>query len=204
MVNPLHECADLLAARRSAVLVVDVQRWFTRPRPSPMFPPLEAVLPQLQSFIDGARSAGALIVRVQAVIPDETYSEVWRRQFPSWGSTSPLGPEEEGTRFHPGFDPQPGDLVVTKHRYSAFFGTTLDSILRQRGIHAVVVTGPTTGVCVGTTARDAFQHEYNVVTLADCTSELGQERHEGELQNLAATFGTVCFSDDVLQLWNRL
>ena len=148
MVNPLHECADLLDARRSAVLVVDVQRWFTRPRPSPMFPPLEAVLPQLQSFIDAARNAGALIVRVQAVIPDETYSEVWRRQFPSWGSTSPLGPEEEGTRFHPGFDPQPGDLVVTKHRYSAFFGTTLDSILHQRGIHAVVVTGLTTGVAL--------------------------------------------------------
>jgi len=91
---------------------------------------------------------------------------------------------------------------VTKHRYSAFFGTTLDSILRARGIRTVVVGGLTTDVCVGSTARDAFQHEYNVITLSDCTAELTQARHEAGLQTLAANFGVVCTADEVVQQWN--
>lgn len=115
-----------------------------------------------------------------------------------------MGPDEDGATFHPGFEPRPGDLHVTKHRYSAFFGTTLDSILRSRGIRTVVVAGLTTDVCVGSTARDAFQHEYNVITLSDCTAELTQARHESGLQTLAANFGMVRTSEDVAQCWSPL
>jgi ureidoacrylate peracid hydrolase len=197
-----REWSDLLDPRQTAVLAVDVQKFFTRARPAPMFPPLEDVLPRLRRFLDRTADAGVLVVRVQVVIGEETYSEVWRRQFRAgWGSESPLGPGEEGTAFHPGFEPRPGDLHVTKHRYSAFFGTTLDSILRARGIRTVVVAGLTTDVCVSSTARDAFQREYHVITLADCTAELTQERHESGLQTLAANFGNVCTSDDVVQRW---
>lgn len=201
----LQEWSELLDPRQTAVLVVDVQKFFTRARPAPMFPPLEDVLPRSQGFLELATEAGVLIVRIRIVIPDETYSEVWRRQFRSgWGNKCPLGPDEDGATFHPGFEPRPGDLHVTKHRYSAFFGTTLDSILRSRGIRTVVVAGLTTDVCVGSTARDAFQHEYNVITLSDCTAELTQARHESGLQTLAANFGMVRTSEDVAQCWSPL
>ncbi len=199
----LPEWSELLDPQMTAVLVVDVQKWFTRARPAPMFPPLEGVLPRLQRFVDRAADAGVLIIRIQNVIPEETYSEVWRRQFRAgWGGKSPLGPEEEGAKFHPGFEPRPGELHVTKHRYSAFFGTTLDAILRSRGIRTVIVAGLTTDVCVSSTARDAFQREYNVVTLADCTAELTQARHESGLQTLAANFGVVRTAEDVVQQWS--
>ena len=97
MDDRLREWSDLLDPRQTAVLVVDVQKWFTQPRPAPMFPQLEEVLPRLQRFLDRATGTGVLIIRVQLILPEETYSEVWRRQFRvGWGSKSPLGPEEEG------------------------------------------------------------------------------------------------------------
>lgn len=78
----------------------------------------------------------------------------------------------------------------------------MDAILRSRGIRTVIVAGLTTDVCVSSTARDAFQREYNVVTLADCTAELTQARHESGLQTLAANFGVVRTSDEVVQQWS--
>src|SRR5262245_1551360 len=138
----------LVDPRHTAVLVVDVQKWFTRQRPTPLFPPLDDVLPRLRWVVEQARAAGVPVVRIRAVIGDDTYSEVWRRQFRAgWGSASPLEPGAEGAEFHPGFEPQPGDIVVTKHRYSAFLGTPLESILRARGVRTVVVGGLTTDVC---------------------------------------------------------
>ena len=194
--------SSLVDPGHSALLVVDVQRWFTRERPEPMFPPVEDVLRRLRGFIDAARAAGVLVIRIQNVIPDEIYSEVWRRQFPgTWGSSSPLAPDAWGTALCPGFETLPGDLLVTKPRYSAFFGTPLETILRSRGIRTVLVGGLTTDVCVSSTSRDAFQREFHVVTLSDCTAEVTQARHESGLATLAANFGLVRSSAEVLDAW---
>src|SRR5262249_37718619 len=155
--------------------------------------PVESVLDTLRRFIDACRERGVLVVRIQAIIPDEATNGVWRRHFKErWATPSPLGPDHPEAQFHPGFEPLSGDIVVTKPRYSSFYGTSLESILRSRGIQTVLVAGLTTDVCVSSTSRDAFQHEFDVVTLSDCTAEKTQARHESGLATLAATFGTVC------------
>jgi ureidoacrylate peracid hydrolase len=193
---------SLVDPQHTAVLVVDVQLWFTRERPEPMFPPVDGVLARLRDFVDAARSTGVQVVRIQNVIPDEVYSPVWQRQFRARGATgSSLTPESWGTAFLPGFEPLPGDLHVTKPRYSSFFGTSLETILRSRGVQTIIVGGLTTDVCVSSTSRDAFQREFNVVTLDDCTAEVTRARHESGLATLAANFGMVCSSDEVLQAW---
>jgi nicotinamidase-related amidase len=187
----------------SALLVVDVQRYFTRQRPTPMYPPVEDVLDRLKRFGDECRARGVLVVRIQNVISDESALGAWRRHFGErWATPSPLAADQPGVQFQPGFEPQAGDLVLAKPRYSAFYATPLASILRSRGIHAVVVGGLTTDVCVSGTARDAFQHEFDVVTLNDCTAEVTQARHESGLATLAANFGIVCSSADVLAAWD--
>jgi len=199
-----HEkLSSLVDLRRSALLVVDVQRYFTRERLTPMYPPVDGVLDQLRRFADECRARGVLVVRIQNVIGDESARGVWRRHFGErWAMPSPLAPDQPGVQFHPGFEPQPGDLVLTKPRYSAFYGTPLASILRSRDIQTVIVGGLTTDVCVSGTARDAFQHELDVVTLDDCTAEVTQARHESGLETLAANFGLVCSSADVLAAWS--
>lgn len=191
---------ELVAPEQTAVLVVDVQRAFTAI--SELYPPLDEMLPRLAAFVDAARTAGALVVNIRIVVPAETYSSNWQCQFaPDFQSL--MAPDQSGVAFHPGFEPQPGDLTLTKHRYSAFVSTPLTAILHTRGIHTVITCGLTTDVCVGSTARDAWQRDFQVITLADCTAEVTQAQHEAGLATLAMNFGLVCSSREVVDVWQH-
>ena len=201
-VDALPTFTEIVQPSRTALLVVDVQRFFVRTQPGAMYPPVEGVLETLRPFIDECRARGVLVVRIQAVIDEESTAGVWRRHWGErWATPSPLAPDQPGVEFHPGFEPLPGDLILTKPRYSSFYGTALESMLRSRGIQTVIVCGLTTDVCVSCTARDAFQREFDTVTLNDCTAERTQARYESGLATLAATFGTVCSSAEVLAAW---
>lgn len=196
------ELGALLDPRQTAALVIDVQKAFTDESRLPKYPPAGEVLPRLRRFVDDARAAGTLIVWVQVTHPAETNSPSWQRRHAGRPATY-LAPGSEEAEFHPGFGPKGGDLHVVKHRYSAFIGTPLEIILRSRGIRTVVAGGLTTDVCVSSTARDAFQRDFDVVTLSDCTAEVSKSRHESGLETLAASFGAVCTSAEVVAAWQR-
>ncbi|MBX5463611.1 MAG: isochorismatase family protein [Steroidobacteraceae bacterium] len=86
--------------------------------------------------------------------------------------------------------PQPGDLVVLKTRYSGFAGTTLDSLLRARGIRYLFFTGIATNVCVESTLRDAYFHEYWPILVTDGCMQAGpRAAHEATLFNVESFFG---------------
>ena len=88
--------------------------------------------------------------------------------------------------------PQPGDIVVPKPRYSAFFNTNLDSLLRSRGIRSLIFTGIATNVCVESTLRDSFFLEYFSVVLHDATHHAGPAFiQEASLYNIEKFFGWV-------------
>ena len=74
-----------------------------------------------------------------------------------------------GTEIFPGLAPAPGEHIIKKHRYSAFFATDLDLILREWGITTVIISGTTTENCCHATARDAMFNNYKVVFLSDAT-----------------------------------
>lgn len=100
--------------------------------------------------------------------------------------------------------PEEGDIVVAKHRYSGFFETELDAILRQHGIESLVFTGCTTSVCVDSTLRDAFYRDYRCLLLNDCTSEpigsdLARSNHEASLLVIETLFGWVSDSRSLLR-----
>jgi len=90
------------------------------------------------------------------------------------------------TEIVPELAPQPGDVVISKHRYSGFFQTELDHVLREREIRNLVFVGWTTSVCVESTLRDAFFRDYRSLVLSDCTAEvvgsdLVRTNHEASL-----------------------
>ncbi|MFL5590130.1 MAG: cysteine hydrolase family protein [Ktedonobacteraceae bacterium] len=92
--------------------------------------------------------------------------------------------------------PEPGDIVVSKHRFSGFYGTDLEMILRGLGIEYLVFTGCTTSVCVESTMRDAMFRDFRCVLLADCTAEpigqgLSRSNHDASLFILQTVFGWV-------------
>lgn len=86
--------------------------------------------------------------------------------------------------------PQPGDTVVLKTRYSGFAGTTLDSVLRARGIRYLFFVGIATNVCVESTLRDAYFHEYWPVLVTDGTMQAGPPAaHQATIFNVESFFG---------------
>ena len=108
-----------------------------------------------------------------------------------------------GTRIIPELAPGPDDIVVAKHRYSGFFDTELDGILRGLGVKYLVVTGCTTSVCVESTVRDAMFRDYHCCVLEDCTAEPigsgnGRTNHEASLLTIELLFGWVSNSSQFI------
>jgi ureidoacrylate peracid hydrolase len=96
--------------------------------------------------------------------------------------------------------PQPEDVVLYKHRFSGFYQTELDDILRKVGIKNLIFTGCTTSVCVDSTIRDAMFRDYRSVLLADCTGEpiggeLARSNHEASVLTIQTLLGWVSDSE---------
>jgi len=90
--------------------------------------------------------------------------------------------------------PQAEDVVLYKHRFSGFYQTELDDVLRRLGMRNLIFTGCTTSVCVDSTIRDAMFRDYRCVLLADCTGEpigveLARSNHEASILTIQMLFG---------------
>ena len=99
--------------------------------------------------------------------------------------------------------PRPGDFVIDKNRYSAFYGTGLEPILTSLAINSLVICGVTTNMCVETTARDAMQRDYRTFIVRDATGELDPQRHEFALATLGFGFGRIVSVDNVIGAWTK-
>ena len=97
---------------------------------------------------------------------------------PQYGAGSYGAEEPEGLR------PQEGDYTIIKPRWSAFFQTELDLILRRMDIRTVILAGTTTPNCIRTTCYDANALDYNVVVLSDCTSSQTEEIQQANLSDM--------------------
>jgi nicotinamidase-related amidase len=86
------------------------------------------------------------------------------------------------TELHPGLEPQPGEYLVRKRRYSGFFGSELDLVLKGHGAQTLVLIGGMTDVCVHYTAVDAHQLDYHFRTVSDLVVGSGQELHDAALR----------------------
>jgi ureidoacrylate peracid hydrolase len=101
-----------------------------------------------------------------------------------------------GTQIIDALAPQPTDILVPKHRYSGFFETELNTILKGLGAKHLVFTGCTTSICVESTVRDAMYRDYHCMVLEDCTGEpIGngnsRSNHDASLLNIELLFGWV-------------
>jgi ureidoacrylate peracid hydrolase len=97
------------------------------------------------------------------------------------------------TEIVPELAPKRDDIILYKHRYSGFYETDLDSVLKRRSIKSLIFTGCTTSVCVESTLRDAMFRDYTCLLLADCTAEPGLAgiNHDASLLAVQGQFGWV-------------
>jgi nicotinamidase-related amidase len=115
-----------------------------------------------------------------------------------WGELIVSGTED--WKFLPEMKTEAKDLVIAKKRYSAFFGTDLDKILRSRGIQDLIISGVMTNLCCETTARDAFMKDYRIFFLIDGTATRKSELHLATLKNLGFGFAYLLTCDELVQM----
>ncbi len=191
--------AERIAPTHTGLVVVDVQNDFCDPV---AFPAARPMLAHLKPLLGAARAAAVKVIYTQVVLSPGTTTPVWLSRYAGRPHDHFYCEEGSvGAAFYPETQPEPGDLVVVKHRYSAFLGTELELILRAHGISALVFTGLTTNGCVESSVRDAHQRDYWVVTVADCTTAATPELHEGALRSIAWNFGTVATADEIIAIW---
>lgn len=163
------------------------------------------VIANIKRAISSARAAGVKVIFFQNGW-DNQYVEAGGQGSPNWHKSNALKtmrkrPELMGKLLAKGdwdydlvdeLQPQPGDIVIPKPRYSGFFNTQLDSLLRSYGIHHLVFTGIATNVCVESTLRDGFFLEYFGIVLADATHQAGPLfAQQAALYNIETFFGWV-------------
>ncbi|HUY06951.1 MAG TPA: cysteine hydrolase [Acidimicrobiales bacterium] len=190
---------------RAALVVVDVQNDFCRASgsSSEQDAAMEMMSIQLERLISEARSVEIPVIFIQTLHDLDSDSLAWRWRHGSLESYEQelCKPGTEGAEFFR-VGPKDGDFVVVKHRYDAFIGTELDSILKSLGRQAAIMTGVMTDVCVETTLRHAMCLDYLATVVSDCCGSVSLERHEAALQRIAKSFGVVANSSEITEIWN--
>ncbi len=105
-----------------------------------------------------------------------------------------------GCEIAPELNVDPSESVIIKKRYSAFYGTTLDDILRRAGVDCLMLAGINTHACVRTTAIDAYQRDWPVIVAADCVDSYDREHHEISLRYMKGSIASVLTNSEIAAL----
>jgi ureidoacrylate peracid hydrolase len=161
---------DRLDAARTALIVVDMENDFVAPGAPMETPAGRAMLPNLKRAIAFCRDQGIRVIyTTHAHRRDGCDMGLFDDLWPPIASRAGLVDGEPGIDIYPEIAPRADEIIVKKHRYSAFYGTDLEIVLRGLGVDTVVITGVTTENCCHATARDAMFRDYKVVFLSDAT-----------------------------------
>src|SRR5438132_4056935 len=162
---------DVIDPKKTAMIVVDMQNDFVAPGAAMETPAARAVVPKLAEALKICRDAGIKIIYTAHVhrrdgsdmgLFDDMHAPIAKR--------AALVDGTPGVDIYPDLAPAPGEHVIKKHRYSGFFGTDLDIILREWGVDTVIISGTSTENCCHTTAQNAMFRNYRVAFLSDATT----------------------------------
>lgn len=208
----------------TAVLVVDVQNDFATPggmfaRAGIDISCIQAIVPNIRAIVDIAHERGLPVVFLkmafQLDLSDSGYpaSPTWLKHAPFGVGAEVTAPDGTPSRILirdtwntdivDELKPREDDIVVNKSRFSGFFNTELDAILKAHGIERLIVVGATTSVCVDATVRDAMFRDYHCFVVGDAVAEpialdAPRSNHDASLLTLELLFGHVGSTADVV------
>jgi nicotinamidase-related amidase len=191
---------------RNALLLIDVQKIYTTPG-SPLFiEGHDVAIANMNRLVQAAEKNGDLLVYVRHVHRRDGSDA--GRMFDYLGSPGEIGflEDSDEIKLDPRLTVSPGALQITKSRYSAFVGTGLDEVLRQRQIERIVVTGFMTNYCCETSARHGHDLDYYVDFVIDATGcpDASAEVTQPLIKSVTSTvlqggFAQVCTTDEYLR-----
>ena len=201
---------EVLAPDGCATIVIDIQNDMMRPEGAVAqagndMSGMYRILPRCAEFVADSRRLGVPVIHIQTLTLRDGASDSpsWLRAKGAMVKTADFCLEGTwGAEICEEVAPEPGEVVVVKHRSSAFRGTDLDMILRARAIRTVVVIGEQTPGCVEATFRDAAYHDYYNVLVEDCVAAFDQEQHEASLL-VQRRRHDVSTAEEVLTIWRN-
>ncbi|MEZ5655421.1 MAG: pyrimidine utilization protein B [Sphingobium sp.] len=212
-----------LSVGETAVVVIDMQNGYASPGGYVDLAGFDisgaaSTISNIADILATARSAGIQIIFLQNGW-DPHYVEAGTSLSPNYHKSNALKtmrqkPELRGKLLTRGswdyeivdaLKPQSTDIRIAKPRYSAFFNSQLDTILRSRGIRNLIFVGIATNVCVESTLRDGFHLEYFGIILEDATHQLGPEfLQQASIYNIEKFFGWVATVEDFKNAVNSM
>ncbi|HJY87729.1 MAG TPA: isochorismatase family protein [Candidatus Acidoferrales bacterium] len=209
--------------KRSAIVIVDMQNAFASKGGMLDLAGMDIsnapqVVGTIRAILKAARPAGLPIVYLQMGYKSDL-SNSGGPNSPNWHKELAIRlmhgrPELRGKILTEGtwdfalvdeLRPEPGDIVITKTRYSGFAGTTLDSLLRTRRIQYLFFAGIATNVCVESTLRDAYFLDYWPILITDGTMPAGGPAvYDASVYNVEIFFGWTLSSEEFLSALRSL
>jgi nicotinamidase-related amidase len=183
-----------LEARRTAVVVIDLQKGIVRipgaPHPTP------TVVANCARLLSAARRSGAqaVLVHVGGAVDgaDRLHSVV------DQSMRVATAPAPDWSDFIAELDQQPGDIAILKRQWGAFYGTDLDLQLRRRGLTTIVLCGIATEFGVESTARDAYERGYEIVFAEDAMTGMSGQSHGNAVKRIFPRIGRVRQTEEIV------
>lgn len=187
----------MIEPARAAFLLIDMQNGFIDAASPLCIAGAAATVPACAHALAAAREHGLAVFHVRRAYAADG-SDVEAVRWETWAEGGrPLSAADPASLdCPPELSPAPGEPVIMKPSWSAFFGTDLAALLRARGIGTLVLAGTTTPNCVRSTAYDGLALGFNVAVLRDATSSRSPEAQEANLVDMEAVGIQLIFTDD--------
>lgn len=197
---------DRFDPRHAALIVIDMQNAFMMPGVAhALCAEAVEIVPNINRLAAALRAAGGTVVWVIS-----TFGEASLENWPVLHEMA--GPERTGPRIAAlaagsighllwaDLDRRPPDLTVEKTKYSAFLPNSSDiaTVLRERGIDTVLITGTVTNVCCESSARDAMMSNFRTVMVTDANAAMTEEDHNNSLRAFYLSFGDILSTDAIV------
>ena len=170
---------------RTAILVVDMVYDFTNPQGLVFYPQNLEILPNIARAVEVCRGHDALVIYLQHRYRAGKYDKNLTTMRPNCIEGT------GGELLDESLTVLPEDYVIQKRRYSAFFGTDVDLVLREHDIKRVIVVGTKTNCCIRATVTDAYNLDYEVIVISDCVATNDPTVNQVHLSDIQKYLGTV-------------
>ena len=178
-------------ARRTAVMVIDMQNDFIKEKGKLYVPRSESLIKPIKSLLNTAREVGATII----------YTQDWHHEddpeFEVWGEHALAG--SWGAEIVEELKPKEGEFIVRKPSYDAFYGTPLEHILRYRGLENLILTGVLANICVLHTAGSAAMRGYRLIVPVDCILALNEFDYALSLRQMSFIYKAKLTRSDMIE-----
>jgi nicotinamidase-related amidase len=172
----------------AALVVIDLQKGIVG---LPTVHPAGEIVSRAAQLAREFRERGlpVVLVNVSGAAPGRTDTGIPKFSLPA-----------DWTDLVPELEPHPDDHIVTKQRWGAFIGTSLDDYLRQLAVTQVLLTGVATSIGVESTARSAYDYGYNVALVVDAMTDRDADAHRHSVEKIFPRLGETDTTNNVLKL----